>query len=91
MKPPFAVFLAVLAAALLSMLVYAVRGRDRDPDADRKGSQFLMGAGNFLVHWFMWALSPAERLSLGLGLTPDFFNLAADLRRGEVECGRPAS
>jgi CDP-diacylglycerol--glycerol-3-phosphate 3-phosphatidyltransferase len=76
LKPPFAVFLAVIAAALLSMAVYALRGRGRDADADRKGSQFLLGLGDFLVHWFMWALSPAERLFLRMGLTPDFFNFA---------------
>ncbi len=76
MKAPFAVFVAVMAAAVLSMIVYGLRGRDRDVDADRKGTQFLMGLGDFLVHWFMWALSPLERLFLRLGLTPDFFNVA---------------
>lgn len=76
MKAPFAAFLAVLAAAVLSMIAYGVRGRGRDADADRKGSQFLMGGGDFLLHWFMWALGPAERLFLRLGLTPDFFNFA---------------
>jgi len=40
-KSPFAVFAVVVAAALLSMAVYGLRGRDRDADADRKGSQFL--------------------------------------------------
>jgi len=75
-KTPFAVFTVVVAAALLSMAVYGLRGRDRDADADRKGSQFLLGLGDFLVHWFMWALSPPERLFLRMGLTPDFFNFA---------------
>jgi CDP-diacylglycerol---glycerol-3-phosphate 3-phosphatidyltransferase len=75
-KAPFAVFTVVVAAALLSMAVYGLRGRGRDVDADRKGTQFLMGLGDFLVHWFMWALSPAERLFLRMGLTPDFFNFA---------------
>lgn len=76
MRTPFIVFLAVMGAAVLSMLVYAVRGRGRDADADGKGSQFLMGVGDFFVHWFMWALLPAERLFLRMGLTPDFFNFA---------------
>jgi CDP-diacylglycerol--glycerol-3-phosphate 3-phosphatidyltransferase len=75
-KTPFVVFAAVMVAAVLSMAVYALRGRGRDKDADRKGTQFLMGLGNFLVHWLMWALGPAERLSLRMGLTPDFFNFA---------------
>jgi phosphatidylglycerophosphate synthase len=75
-KAPFAVFLAVVGAAVLSMIVYALRGRGRDADAEGKGTQFLMGGGNFLLHWFMWALGPAERLFLRWGLTPDFFNFA---------------
>jgi len=58
------------------MAVYAVAGARRDPDAQRRGSRFLMGAGDFLVHWFMWTVSPVERLAIRLGLTPDVFNLA---------------
>jgi phosphatidylinositol phosphate synthase len=58
------------------MAVYAVAGRRRDADAETKGSQFLLGVGDFLVHWLMWVLGPVERLALGLGLTPDFFNFA---------------
>lgn len=57
------------------MAVYGLLGR-RDPDAERKGSRFLLGAGDFLVHWIMWVLGPAERLSLRLRLTPDAFNFA---------------
>jgi CDP-diacylglycerol--glycerol-3-phosphate 3-phosphatidyltransferase len=72
----FVVFLFVLGVALVSMPVFALLGRGRDVDADRRGSQFLLGAGDFLVHWFMWAISPLERGSLRLGLTPDFFNFA---------------
>jgi len=66
----------VLLASLASMAVYALGGRRKDKDATRKGSQFLMGAGDFLVHWFMWVLGPVDRAALRLGLTPDFFNFA---------------
>lgn len=69
-------FLAFLGMAVVSMPVYALLGRRPDPDASRRGSRFLMGTGNFLVHWFMWFVSPAERLFLRLGLRPDFFNFA---------------
>jgi CDP-diacylglycerol--glycerol-3-phosphate 3-phosphatidyltransferase len=69
-----AIFVALLALALLSMAVYALLGARRDADAERRGSQFVLGVGDFLVHWLMWALRPAERLALGFGLTPDFFN-----------------
>jgi len=70
-----AVLLGFLVAATGSMAAYAAFGR-RDADAERKGSQFLLGLGDFLVHWLMWVLGPAERASLRLGLTPDFFNFA---------------
>jgi CDP-diacylglycerol--glycerol-3-phosphate 3-phosphatidyltransferase len=70
------VLLAVLALAVASMLAFAVRGRARDADAERRGSRFLLGFGDFLVHWFMWVVTPVERLALRLGLGPDFFNLA---------------
>ena len=56
------------------MLVYAVSGRRRDADQDGKGARFFMGRGDFLLHWFMWAIAPSVRLSLALGLTPDFYN-----------------
>jgi CDP-diacylglycerol--glycerol-3-phosphate 3-phosphatidyltransferase len=70
------VFAAILGAALLSMAVYAAAGGRRDADAEKKGSRFLLGIGDVLVHWLMWVLGPVERLSLRLGLTPDFFNFA---------------
>ena len=66
--------LIILAIAIASMFVYAAIGRKQDKDANDKGTQFLMGLGNFLVHWFMWVIGPIERLSLALRLTPDFFN-----------------
>jgi phosphatidylglycerophosphate synthase len=74
MSPTFLV-LAVLGAALVSMPVFALvrRGR-RDADAERKGSSFVLGVGDFLVHWFMWAIGPVERSLLGLGASPDHMN-----------------
>jgi CDP-diacylglycerol--glycerol-3-phosphate 3-phosphatidyltransferase len=71
-----AVFLTALALALGSMVVFALRGPGRDADAQRKGSQFLLGAGDFLVHWFMWVLGPVDRLSVRFRLKPDVFNFA---------------
>lgn len=75
MTPSLAVLLGALGLALASMPVFALVGH-RDADAEKKGSQFLMGVGNFLVHWFMWVISPAERLFLALGVGPDAFNFA---------------
>jgi len=75
-RPAIVVLLAVLGAALLSMFAYARAGSRRDEDASRKGSRFLLGVGDFLVHWFLWAISPAERFFLSAGATPDAFNVA---------------
>jgi CDP-diacylglycerol--glycerol-3-phosphate 3-phosphatidyltransferase len=44
------------------MVVYLVTGRKADADSSRKGTQLVLGMGNFLVHWFFWALSPLELL-----------------------------
>jgi phosphatidylglycerophosphate synthase len=71
-----AALLAILAGLFVSMAVYAAAGRRPDPDASRKGTQFLLGAGNFIVHWFMWLITPIERLALALALGPTFFNFA---------------
>jgi phosphatidylinositol phosphate synthase len=67
---------ALVVLAVASMVLYAAAGRRSDRDAERRGTQFLLGAGNFLVHWLMWLLTPLDRLALRLGLTPDLFNLA---------------
>jgi len=77
MSPTLLVLATVLGVALVSMPVFAVvrRGR-RDADAERKGSRFLLGVGDFLVHWFMWAIGPAERGLLRAGAGPDLMNAA---------------
>lgn len=84
--------LIVLAIAIGSVFVYAAIGRKRDKDASDKGTQFIMGLGNLLVHWFMWVIWPIERASLALRLTPDFFNWAGLFLGGGAgvlfACGR---
>jgi CDP-diacylglycerol--glycerol-3-phosphate 3-phosphatidyltransferase len=70
------VLLAVVGLALATMPIYALRGGGPDPDARRKGATFFLGAGDFLLHWFMWLISPLERLALRFRLRPDFFNFA---------------
>ncbi len=75
MSPTLLVLVIVLGAALLSMPAFALRRRGRrDADAERKGSSFLLGVGDFLVHWFMWAIGPVERALLRLGAGPDLMN-----------------
>lgn len=77
MTPSLVVLATVLGAALASMPVFALvaRGR-RDPDAAKKGSSFLLGVGDFLVHWLMWAIGPLERALLRAGAGPDSMNAA---------------
>jgi CDP-diacylglycerol--glycerol-3-phosphate 3-phosphatidyltransferase len=75
--PSLVVLVAVLGTALASMPVFAlVRGGKPDADAARKGSSFLLGVGNFLVHWLMWAIGPLERALLRAGAGPDLMNAA---------------
>ncbi len=77
MTPTLLALAVVLGGALASMPVFARahRGR-REPDAQGKGSRFMLGAGDLLVHWFMWVISPAERGLLRLGAGPDHMNAA---------------
>jgi phosphatidylglycerophosphate synthase len=73
-RAAFASFVAVLAAAILSMGVYSVVSRKRDTDVVSKGGQFMVGLGAFPMHWLMWAISPLVGISQGLGLTADFYS-----------------
>ena len=68
------VFPVALGSTFLSMAVYSATGHGRDADQEKKSGQFFLGAGDFLLHWSMWAISPITRASLRLGLTPDFYN-----------------
>jgi CDP-diacylglycerol--glycerol-3-phosphate 3-phosphatidyltransferase len=65
---------AVALAVVLSMAAYALLGSRRDADATRRSSHFLMGGGDFFVHWFMWLVGPFERAALALGWSPIVFN-----------------
>jgi CDP-diacylglycerol--glycerol-3-phosphate 3-phosphatidyltransferase len=77
MSPSLAALAVVIASAMVSMAVFgAAHPGRRDADAERKGSRFLLGAGDFLVHWFMWVIAPAERLLLRAGAGPDLMNAA---------------
>jgi phosphatidylglycerophosphate synthase len=67
-------FLGVVGALFLSIGFYAAAGPRPDADQRSKGGQLFGGAGDFLLHWFMWVLTPLTRASLALRLTPDFFN-----------------
>jgi CDP-diacylglycerol--glycerol-3-phosphate 3-phosphatidyltransferase len=70
------ILFGVLGAAVFSMPVYAALGRRADADAEKKGSQFLLGGGDFLLHWFLWALTPIEHALVAARATPDWMNMA---------------
>jgi phosphatidylglycerophosphate synthase len=72
--PSFVALLALVALALASMPFHALRRQVRDADADKKGVRFLLGVGDFLLHWFLWAIAPVERLLIRLGAVPDQLN-----------------
>ncbi len=77
MTPTLLALAAVLGTALVSMAVFALvrRGR-RDPDAEGKGSRFLLGLGDFFLHWLLWAIGPLERTLLRAGAGPNAMNAA---------------
>jgi CDP-diacylglycerol--glycerol-3-phosphate 3-phosphatidyltransferase len=70
----FQVLVFVFGAGILSMGVYALAGPRRDKDQEGKGAHLFLGFGDFLLHWFMWAIDPLVKASLALGLSPDFYN-----------------
>ncbi len=76
MTPSLAVFVTVVVLLLLSAVVFAARGSRRDPDAQSRNAQFLGGLGDFVLHWFLWLVDPLARLSIRVGLGPDFWNFA---------------
>ncbi len=69
-------FPVALGATVLSMAVYSALGPRRDSDQTKKRGQLFLGAGDFLLHWAMWAIGPLTNASMRLGLTPDFYNYA---------------
>jgi len=71
---PLLAFLVTVGTALASMGLYAARGARPDRDVSGKGAHFFGGAGDFVLHWFMWAIHPLLVASLSFGLTPDFYN-----------------
>lgn len=75
MRTDILVLVMILAAAVLSMPIYALgaarRGRDPHEISDRGG--FVLGG--FVRSWFYWFVGPVERGALALRLSPTAFNL----------------
>jgi phosphatidylinositol phosphate synthase len=60
-----------LLALLVTMPIYAARGRTRDPNVASRPVSLL---GYWLRDWMVWVLSPLERLLVRGGLSPDALN-----------------
>jgi CDP-diacylglycerol--glycerol-3-phosphate 3-phosphatidyltransferase len=69
-----AVLVGILAAAALSMPVYAFVSRTRE-DPNEIGDRGSFVLGSFVRNWFYWFIWPIERVSLAIGLSPTAFNL----------------
>lgn len=70
------VLVRVLAVAVLTIPIYAVRRRSLGPDSLASADRGSFVLGSFLRDWFYWFLGPVVRLSLALRLSPLFWNLA---------------
>lgn len=75
MRSDLSLLIAVVAAALFSMPLYALRRPDGGGDPLDLGDRGSFVLGSFVRGWFYWFLGPVERLALAVGLGPLFFNL----------------
>jgi archaetidylinositol phosphate synthase len=68
---------ALIALVLLTMLVFAWRGRGRpsDPDVMRRPATLLLG--RWVRDWLMWIIAPLERLIVRSRIGPDLLSYCA--------------
>ena len=81
MRTEVVVLLALVGFAVLTMLVYVAGDRRRlvSQDTTGRGGSFFMGF--WVRNWFYWFIGPLRAISIGLRLSPLFYNIAA------VACG----
>src|SRR6266536_2410322 len=67
--------LALAAATLATMPVFAVVSRSRpiDPDVAQRGTTVLLG--RWVRDWLMWLVGPLERLMVEAKVSPDALNV----------------
>ena len=75
MRPELAVLVAVAAGAGVTMAIFALSPARRAGDELESASRGKFVLGSFVRHWFYWFIRPVVRASLGLGLSPLFYNL----------------
>lgn len=76
MRTDLMVLLGILGFALLTMPVYAGSAARRRPDPLESSARGDFVLGSFVREWFYWFIRPVERVSLALGLSPLFYNVA---------------
>ncbi len=81
MRGELALLTGLIGFALLTMAVYRLSGEGRTGlgDVTGRGGSFVLGF--WVRNWFYWFIRPVKRVSLGMRLSPLFFNLFA------VACG----
>jgi phosphatidylinositol phosphate synthase len=80
MRPEITVLTGIAGFALITMLAYRVSPAGRQGgDLTGRGGSFVLGF--WVRNWFYWLIGPVTRASVGLGLTPLFYNMFA------VACG----
>jgi phosphatidylglycerophosphate synthase len=88
--------LALVAALLLTMPVFAIvsRGRVVDADVARRPTTILLGY--WVRDWLMWIIAPIEKAMIRAGVSPDGLNLlgagfgaaaGVSFARGELALG----
>lgn len=76
MRTELAVLAALTGMALLTMVIYLLSPQGRHAgDTTGRGGSFFMGF--WVRNWFYWFITPITRVSLALGLSPFFYNVAA--------------
>jgi phosphatidylglycerophosphate synthase len=96
MSPADRTSLVIVAAALLSMVVFAVHSRGRPVDAEVARRHTTAILGRWVRDWFMWAIAPLQALLLAFRVHPVWLNVAGALSglaagvayaRGELALG----
>lgn len=76
MSTDLIVLISILGFAILSMPVYHLSGASSRHDPLESSARGKFVLGNFVRSWFYWFIRPIERISLALGLSPTFYNIA---------------
>ncbi len=70
------ILFGILGFAILTMPVYRLSGAFTRPDPLESSARGGFVLGTFVRSWFYWFIRPIERVSLALGLSPTFYNVA---------------